>query len=135
MKLWLDDLRKAPFGWHRVKTADECIETLQRVGDAVTELSLDHDLAEEHYEGTGYSEAPRTKTGYAVVAWMVENNVWPPVIYLHTLNPVGRENMRSTLARHAPEHVTVYVKPALGFAGGVDDEDESPRTSNTGGGQ
>lgn len=122
MKLFLDDMRKAPFGWELVKTADACITVLRT--RKVDELSLDHDLAEEHYApSTGYSEPPkqyREKTGYDVVKWMVEQAAagaftWPPVVILHTLNPVGRENMRATIARHAP-HVTLHIRPHIAGA-------------------
>ena len=50
MKLWLDDIRKPPWGYDLwAKTADECIEMLQRYGDEITHASLDHDLADAHY--------------------------------------------------------------------------------------
>lgn len=116
MRVYLDDIRRAPVGWTRVKTAAQCIERLR--SGKVEELSLDHDLAPEHYEAmTGYvpagpSEVP---TGLAVVDWMVEHKVWPSVIILHTMNPAGRANMQRTIERHAPEHVRVEVR--IGWRG------------------
>jgi hypothetical protein len=107
MKLYLDDERKPPFGWDLVKTANECIAVLGR--GKVEELALDHDLAEEHYEPS--SGLYREKTGYDVCLWMVENEVWPKHIILHSLNPVGRLNMKQLLTRYAPAGVVIEERP------------------------
>lgn len=115
MKIYLDDLRRAPVGWTRVKTAEACIARLKT--GRVEELSLDHDLAEEHYvEGSGYMSSPayKEKTGMAVVEWMIANKVWPSSIVLHTMNPIGRENMRLAIERHAP-HVKLEIR--IGWRG------------------
>jgi hypothetical protein len=42
VRVWLDDVRKAPEGWVHVKTPEEAIDLL-RSGE-VEEISLDHDL-------------------------------------------------------------------------------------------
>lgn len=96
MKLYLDDCREAPFGWDLIKTAEECIEVLKT--GKVEALSLDHDLGEH-------------KTGYEVVLWMVQNNVWPADIIIHTMNPVGRQDMLAMIERHAPSSVGIAVVP------------------------
>lgn len=96
-KLYLDDVRKTPIGWLRAYTAAECIAMLEK-GDIV-ELSLDHDLSDDHYVGKFDAG-----TGYAVVLWL-ENKVREdptfkmPTVHLHTMNPVGREHMRKGLER------------------------------------
>lgn len=121
MKVYLDDVRRAPPGWQRAYTADECIEAL-RSGN-VEELSLDHDLAAEHYDESNWQRIDthgytgsldranyKEKTGYAVVEWMIENGVWPKLVILHTMNPVGRDNMRRAIERHAPEHVKLEIR-------------------------
>lgn len=117
MKIYLDDLRTAPITWHLVKTADECIEKLQT--GQVEELSLDHDLSEEHYlEHFGYqlpSNTKPAKTGLSVVDWMVENNIWPSLIILHTMNPIGRENMKRTIERYAPSTTKLEIR--IGWKG------------------
>lgn len=58
-------------------------------------VDLDHDLAEE-------------KTGYDIVKFMVENKVFAPTVYLHTANPVGRNNMKQLLERYTKSKVLVY---------------------------
>jgi hypothetical protein len=86
MKIWLDDVREAPEGWtHRYK-AYSAIHTLSHF-DCVTDISLDHDL--------GNAAAG---TGYDVVKWIEERvqedyNYFPPRIFVHSDNPVGRANM------------------------------------------
>ena len=97
MKVYLDDERKTPDGWHRTYTAAETIALLET--GTVEELSLDHDLAFEHYAGEEDG-----KTGYAVVAWLESRvNEDPafrmPIVRLHTMNPVGRANMAAGLDR------------------------------------
>lgn len=106
--IYLDDERKPPPGFVLVRTAEECIEAI-KAGD-VDEVSLDHDL------GVGYS------TGYAVVAWMAEHNVWPAEITLHTMNPEGRRAMAALIRNHAPATTRVVSSP--GWSGG-------PMPSNT----
>ena len=97
MKVYLDDERKTPEGWHRTYTAAETIALLET--GRVDELSLDHDLAEEHYAGELDS-----RTGYAVVVWLESRvNEDPafrmPIVRLHTQNPVGRASMAAGLER------------------------------------
>lgn len=103
MKVWLDDIREpwryGCLGWTWVKTYAEAVELL-RTG-TVTQISLDHDLAWEHYPGSGVSEAGyKEKTGRHVIDWMEEHSVWPEKISLHTMNPAGRENMEKILKRN-----------------------------------
>jgi hypothetical protein len=89
MKLSPDDVRECPQGWTPVTTAEmirllECAE--------VEEISLDHDLG-----------PPEASDGYAVLAWterQVATRSWvPPVIHIHTGNPVARLRMEAALAR------------------------------------
>ncbi|HRE84538.1 MAG TPA: hypothetical protein PLN52_26090 [Opitutaceae bacterium] len=89
MKVYLDDVRSAPDGWHRVYWPDEAVALLKR--GAVTEISLDHDLGDDS-RGTGYD----------VIAWIEEAVVTqgfqPPAIIIHSANPVGRERMQRGIA-------------------------------------
>jgi hypothetical protein len=101
MKLWLDDIREPAkhgcAGWTWAKTADEAIDYLKT--GTVTEASLDHDLSFEHYElgsNSGYKE----KTGYDVILWMEENNVWPKTLAVHSMNPVGAQRMLGVAKLH-----------------------------------
>lgn len=96
MKLWLDDIRDPSYfgnlNWIWAKTADEAIELLKT--GKVIEASLDHDLTIQQTLGRNDKE----KTGYDVVLWMEENNVYPPNgVKVHSMNPVGRERMEVVL--------------------------------------
>lgn len=87
MKLFLDDCRPVPPGWVLAKTAHECIAILQK--HKVEELSLDHDLGDA-----------TNGTGYDVVLWLEELAMYnplahiPPIIKIHSANPVGIRNMQ-----------------------------------------
>jgi hypothetical protein len=95
MKIYLDDIREAPQGWTRTYTAKQTIELLKN--NAVQEISLDHDLAFEHYAGD-YS---KEETGYDVLLWIEEQVVTadyvPPVIHIHTGNPSAAIKMRQSV--------------------------------------
>ena len=88
MKVWLDDERPAPEGWHRCYWPAE-VTALLKTGK-VEAMSLDHDLGDDE-RGTGYD----------VLRWL-EQHVWetgmkPPRIKIHTANPSARVKM--TLAK------------------------------------
>jgi hypothetical protein len=84
MKLWLDDIREAPPDWVRVYWPEEAIAHLKK--GTVSHVSLDHDLGDD-----------ARGTGYDVIRWIEEAVVTtafvPPVIAIHSANPVGRERM------------------------------------------
>lgn len=98
INVYLDDVRDYPPGFVLARTYYECIELLQK--HDVHILSLDHDLGDE-------------RTGYDVCKYIVEYNNWPDAIYLHTANPVGRDNMYQLLNRYKPEHVKLYRGPMV----------------------
>lgn len=94
MKLWVDDLRPAPEGWWHALTSDAAIQALQMnrpdyIGDSFDEISLDHDLGGDD-------------TTRPVVIWMIENDVWPEKINVHSANPVGVEWLEGMIARYRP---------------------------------
>lgn len=104
-KLFLDDSRDAPdFTWDTVRSYKEFVAyiTLHGVPDVV---SFDHDLADEHYtvwQETTYVEEHAEvhyrqfleKTGYDCAKWLIERGTLPKEYHVHSLNPVGRQNIR-----------------------------------------
>lgn len=129
MKLWLDDLRNPSntlyikanrqlqsygnHGWTWAKTYDETIDLL-KTGE-VKFASLDHDIGAcqdctnnlRHIgdmktpETTFFNTCNHAKTGYDVVCWMEENNVWPEEgVQVHSQNPVGRARMQQVIDKH-----------------------------------
>jgi hypothetical protein len=96
INVFLDDLRKCPEGFVLTRDVDECILLLQECEVAV--LSLDYHLG-------------GNETGFDVAKWIVGNKKWPKEIFLHTSDPVGREQMYHLLKSHAPEKVHIHNGP------------------------
>jgi len=89
MRVWLDDERNMPQGYDvHVKTASEAIKLIKT--GQVTAISLDHDLGAEE-----------NGTGYDVAKYILEQAFLDTIprirCKLHTMNPVGRENMAAAL--------------------------------------
>ena len=84
MKIYLDDERVTPIGWHRVYWPDEAISLLKT--GQVKEISLDHDLGDDE-RGTGYD----------VILWIEEaifpTEFLPPIIHIHSANSSAKLKM------------------------------------------
>ena len=92
MKIWLDDLRSAPDGfvWCRsVNEAKSVIEEAER-SSSVELIDCDHDLGDYAQDGG---------EGIKLLDWLAERGTFYQIA-LHTMNPVGRENMRRMLQRY-----------------------------------
>ena len=83
MKIWLDDLRPAPWGYESARSVNEN-------GIEIEVLDLDHDLGDFANQGGD---------AIKLLDWLVERETFYPV-EIHTANPVGRANMESVLARY-----------------------------------
>lgn len=92
INLYLDDVREAPCGWVRVRSVNAA-KSLLSLGKVI-HLSLDHDLGDfAKYGGDGYE----------LVKWMAEMGNWPiGEITVHSMNPVGRQNMQAVIDRYHP---------------------------------
>lgn len=92
IKIWLDDEREAPDGYIRVKSVNEAISMIkyyEEQGDTIELLDLDHDLGAYVSDGGD---------AIKLLDYLVENEKFYP-IKLHTMNPVGRENMQRIIDR------------------------------------
>lgn len=94
MKLWLDDIRPLPDGYthhaYSVEVAKMMIVEAEINGEEIICIDCDHDLGEyAQYGGDGIK----------LLDWLVERNTLYP-IKLHTMNPVGRENMERMIQRY-----------------------------------
>lgn len=117
--MYLDDIRHPTMTypetlncqWLVVRSYDEFVEQIKLKG-IPTFVSFDHDLSIEHYpvmeKDGGVSnmtkipyETYKEKTGYDCAKWMVdycmEHNKKIPAFGVHSMNPVGRENIQSYL--------------------------------------
>ena len=109
MRIWVDDTRPAPVGYIWVKSVNEAIERIEgseiRVGmldynnplceEDIRELSidvidLDHDAGDYAYDGGDYIK---------LLDWLEETERNYP-IRIHSMNPVGVENMRRIIRRN-----------------------------------
>lgn len=118
--LFLDDNRvphkvnwvKLPnVNWVIVRNFEQFVNYIRKHG-VPKAISFDHDLADEHYQEYEWAHDERNpkrgqfrygkmqiKTGYDCAKWLIEycmaNNQSLPEYYLHTMNPIGAENIRS----------------------------------------
>lgn len=88
MKIYMDDARETPLGWHRTYTVAETIAALRT--RTVTHLSLDNDLGEGQPEG------------YKVIDWLEEtiynDSSFPmPETTVHSSNASRVEYMQRAL--------------------------------------
>jgi hypothetical protein len=101
MKIWVDDVRQAPEGYVWCKTSNEakamitCMVTMHRLEHTenlpVLELiDLDHDAGDYAVYGGDYIE---------VLKFMEKNGINFP-IRIHSMNPVGVENMRRIIQKN-----------------------------------
>jgi len=119
MKLFLDDIRipydvfkltvnplyESDSDWVIARDYHQFINIINKFG-LPTHVSLDHDLSYDAYlsenqEGDIDYEKLEEKTGYDCAKWLVEyclsNNVKVPNYYVHSANPVGKENIERYL--------------------------------------
>lgn len=99
--------------WEVVKNFVEFVSTIKLRGIPTT-VSFDHDLADEHYAEYTVAHDPlligerriryenfKEKTGYDCAKWLAEYcvqfNKPIPLYYIHTLNPIGRQNIFSVM--------------------------------------
>jgi hypothetical protein len=94
MKLWVDDVRPMPTDYthhaYSVDAAIMMIDTAEEIGDKIELIDLDHDAGDYAKHGGDFINI----LDYLVAA----GRDYP--IKLHTMNPVGRENMRAIIRRN-----------------------------------
>lgn len=96
MKLWIDDVRPAPEGyvWCRsVNEAKICI--LLRDKCIIELIDIDHDAGDYAFDGGDYIK---------LLDWLEEMGCNYP-IHIHSMNPVGIENMRRIIQRNGWQEV------------------------------
>lgn len=118
-KLYLDDVRDPTntfptttnTEWVIARSYESFVEIIGEKGLPFM-VSFDHDLADEHYRPSMYDTDKhytkyyndgtfREKTGYHCAVFLVEKcmelNTAPPKWNVHSMNPVGKENIISYL--------------------------------------
>ena len=99
MKLWIDDVRPAPESWYvwdkwrkSVNEAKNLIEEVERLFgcNEIELIDIDHDAGEYAQYGGDYIK---------LLDWLEETGRNYP-IHIHSMNPVGIENMRRIIKRN-----------------------------------
>ena len=114
IKLFVDDMRTAPEGWHRAHSVTEAIRILATV--PVEIVSLDHDIV-------FFTEDPADKTKpfarfsgefseetFATVARYIAimpDADRPRRVYIHTANPDGAKDIKAILLNSVPELIRI----------------------------
>lgn len=93
MKLWIDDVRPAPDGYVwglTVNFAKAYISAREYIGKPVELIDIDHDAGKYASDGGDYIR---------LLDWLEETGRSYP-IRIHSLNPVGRQNMLAICERN-----------------------------------
>lgn len=100
MKLWIDDVRPAPLGYLWCKSVNEAkrviIEYSDKLDfdmnaiDMIELIDIDHDAGKYAAMGGDYIK---------LLDWLEETGRNYP-IHIHSMNPVGIENMRRIIQRN-----------------------------------
>ena len=105
MKLWIDDLRPAPEGYVWCKSVDEARKLIRTVDECYIEgfgvisscdevtielIDIDHDAGDYVSDGGEYIK---------LLDWLEATGRKYP-IRIHSMNPVGRENMRAIIRKN-----------------------------------
>ena len=103
IKLFVDDMRTPPDGWHLARTITEAVRILS--GPLPIEVvSLDHDIIfETTNRKVGFSgETFATVARY--IALLPKERL-PEIVYFHTANERGAEDMEKILKDIVPTHI------------------------------
>ncbi|MGU8836267.1 cyclic-phosphate processing receiver domain-containing protein (plasmid) [Clostridium perfringens] len=88
INLYVDDLRDCPKDFIIARTFNEAISILENYN--INILSLDHDLGAD-------SNNNILPSGYDLAKYICEHGILINKVYIHTDNPVGRDNIYSIL--------------------------------------
>lgn len=96
MKLWVDDVRPAPEGYTWVKSVNEAKNAIKYFiccgfwDDDIDLIDIDHDAGDYSTDGGDYIR---------FLDWLEMQGYNFP-IRLHSMNPVGVQNMRTIIQRN-----------------------------------
>lgn len=101
IKIWVDDIRPAPYGYFHARSVEEAKALIWAFeagyGPAfIKEINLDHDAGDFAIDGGDYIE---------ILNWLESRHTHSYPIALHSMNPVGVENMRRIIQRNGWKEV------------------------------
>lgn len=93
LKIWVDDVRPAPEGYIWLKSVNEAkryISMIYSYGVTDIMLSVDHDAGDYAKDGGDYIE---------ILNWLEEIG-YDGYIHIHSMNAVGKINMRNIIQKN-----------------------------------
>lgn len=90
MKLWIDDMRKPPKGYVWCKSVNDTIMFIEQNYNVIELIDIDHDAGDYAFDGGDYIR---------ILDWLEYMGLNYP-IRLHTMNTVGRQNMRLIIEKN-----------------------------------
>ena len=100
MKIWVDDIRPAPYGFFHaysvnqakmlIHMAERCDRVMNGENYEIEVIHIDHDAGDFACDGGDYIE---------LLKWLEKTGRKYP-IGIHTMNPVGAENMRRIIQKN-----------------------------------
>jgi hypothetical protein len=94
VKVWVDDVRPAPEGYiafTAVKDTIAFLDQMETMGEQIEVLDLDHDAGDFVSCGGDYIK---------ILTWMEEQGIDDIPVRIHSMNPVGVENMKAIIQRN-----------------------------------
>lgn len=108
IRLWVDDVRPAPDGWHWAKTNTEAIRVLDE--QQVDEISIDHDIRhqkpgkspgcwdEEYNIACTETFEPTVRFVRTIILARILTGDFPKRVFVHTANTVACQKFGAILA-------------------------------------
>lgn len=93
MKLWIDDVRPAPEGYRWVNSVNKAklvIVNYEKARYEIELIDIDHDAGDWAFDGGDYIK---------LLDWLEKTGRNYP-IRIHSMNPVGVENMRRIIQKN-----------------------------------
>lgn len=97
IKIWVDDVRPAPDGYIHCRSVNEAKTAIRfyekNFNDDTILIDLDHDSGDYFNDGGDYIK---------ILDWLEEEDIVDTgyFFHLHTMNPVGAENMRRIIEKN-----------------------------------
>lgn len=98
MKIWIDDIRRPPIGYEHCLTVNDAIkliELTEKSNDVIEVIDIDHDAGDYVQFGGDYIK---------LLDWLEETGRNFP-IRIHSMNPVGVQNMRAIIRKNGWEEI------------------------------
>ena len=90
IKVWIDDIREAPEGYTWCRSTNSALRFITQNKDYIELIDIDHDAGEYAKYGGDYIK---------LLDWLEETGRNYP-IRIHSMNPVGVENMRRIIQKN-----------------------------------